>query len=136
AAIPAEAIAAPSPKEAAHDVGSQAAQTQHSALEGTGLAAAPPQTAAEPAHDTKTLAAGQEVAEETQAERRLERRSSEAGTEILEPVEPAAIPAEGPPEPNPAEAAFYLGSPAPESDAELEEESVREDVAAAEVAAE
>ncbi|MGO9174220.1 MAG: hypothetical protein ACLP7P_19955 [Rhodomicrobium sp.] len=143
AAIPAETIAAPSSKEAVHDAGSEAAQTQHGTLEGTGLAAAAPQTAAEPAlqpslpaHDAKTLAAGQKVEEETLAERRLERRSSEAGAEILEPVEPAAIPAEGPPEPNLAEAAFYLGSPAPESDAELEEESVREDIAAAEAAAE
>jgi len=143
AAIPAEAIAAPRSKEAAHDVGSQAAQTQHGAPEGTGLAAAAPQTAAEPAlqpsspaHDTKTPAAGQKVAEEALAERRLERRSSEAGTEILEAVEPAAISAEVPPEPNAAEAAFYLGSPAPESDASLEEESVLEDIAAAEAAAE
>ncbi|MGO9475789.1 MAG: hypothetical protein ACLPWS_20645 [Rhodomicrobium sp.] len=82
------------------------------------------------------IPAGQKVAEETPAERRLERRSSEPVKEILEAMEPAPILAEGPPEPDPAEAAFYLGSPAPQSDAGLEEEEVRADIAAAEAAAE
>jgi hypothetical protein len=73
--------------------------------------------------------------EETPAEWRLESRSSGLEAKILEAVEPASIPAEAAAEPRPSEAAFYLGSPAAESDAELEEEAVRLDIAAAQAPA-
>ncbi|MBI4724159.1 MAG: hypothetical protein HY765_03975 [Rhodomicrobium sp.] len=61
-------------------------------------------------------------AAETLADGELERRSSEPcamaepAPPVMEPLESAAIPAETAPAPNPAEAAFYLGSPAVESE--------------------
>ncbi len=72
---------------------------------------------------------------EALTERRLESRSSEAVTQAVETLEPAAIPGETAAQPNAAEAAFYLGSPAPEGKPEAFEEAVLVDIAAAETTA-
>ncbi|MGO9983029.1 MAG: hypothetical protein ACLPIX_02315 [Rhodomicrobium sp.] len=138
AAIPAEAASAQTLGKADAHPGSPAAQSEAVAAQGTGSlkgpeAAIPAEVQpAAPAHDTAAVAAGQAVTEDPPVERRLESRSSEVTAPALES---ARVPSEAAPEPNPAEAAFYLGSPAAESDASLEEESVREDIAAAEAAA-
>ncbi len=70
------------------------------------------------------------------AERRLESRSSEAVAQALETSEPAAISGEIAPEPNLAEAAFHLGSPAAQGEAFAVEEIVLVEMAAAEIAVE
>ncbi|MFY9640628.1 MAG: hypothetical protein WCD20_05490 [Rhodomicrobium sp.] len=69
-------------------------------------------------------------------ERRLESRSSEAVTQSLETLEPAAIPGEIAAEPHPAEAALHLGSPAAEGEPAVVEEAVFVEIATVEIAAE
>lgn len=160
AALSAEALAVPPLSSATHHMGSPSAQARDSATQGTAAASAP-QTAAHPAaepsasaHDRAADAARQKiesfdelaaaskaqvehvaatlsVANAGPAERRLESRSSEAG-QALETLEPSAIPREIAAKPNAAEAAFYLGSPAPESELSAVEEAVLVEIAAVE----
>jgi hypothetical protein len=109
APLPAKATAPVPAGEATQNLGSPAAQSAHGAVQGTALPPAAPRPSATaalqpsaPADDSKAASTGQTI-------------------------EAAGDPA---PDQNPVEAAFYLGSPAIE-DASLEEETVREDMAAA-----
>ncbi len=136
AALSAEALAVPRLEGAAQHLGSPSAQAGDGAIQGTAAASSPQtpaQPAAKPAASAHDRAA--DAARQAPGERRLESRSSEAVTQPLASVEPAAIPGEIAAEPNAAEAAFYLGSPAPESKPGDVEETVTGGIAAAEIAA-
>ena len=71
---------------------------------------------------------------EAPSEWRLERRSSGDAAPIVEPLEPAPIPAETAAEHDAAEAAHHLGSPAAESEAAIHEKAAVLKTAAQEIA--
>ncbi len=92
--------------------------------------------AAEPAPAAHPSAPSQAEAAEAPSEWRLESRSSSAVGQCLESAEPAAIPGQTAPEPDTAEAAPDLGSPAAQSEAPAVEEIVALEAPTAEIAVE
>ena len=117
---------------AAHDGEASAAHGKAETF--SEIAAASSARAEQVAADLGVHAAHPAPAAEAPSERRLESRSSADLRQDLEPVQPANVSAKADPDPAPSEAAFDLGSPAAQGDGEFEE-SVLEDIAAAQEAA-
>ncbi len=140
-AISPEAAAAPNAAEAAFYLGSPAAQSgdvsgrkDYSSVASPEAPENSPLQTSAATHDTAASTAGQTVetptfadAAEARAAGRLERRSS--GPLVVEPMETAIPSPETSSAPGPTEVAFYLGSPAPESEDRLAEENGPEEIA-------